>query len=99
MTRNDIIQRIAENMPKLSEKDIAYILNLTLETMADAMLRGETIELRNFGVFDCVERKPRTGHNFHTQEGKVHIPAARASRFRLGRLLKEKLNTTRPLES
>lgn len=91
MTRNDIIRKIAEQMPLLRERDIADMLHFTLEAMADAMVRGETIELRNFGVFECVERKARIGRDFQNPGKGVPIPAVRSVRFRLGKTLKERM--------
>lgn len=50
-------------------------------TIADALKRGETIELKGFGSFSVTETAPRAGRNPRTGES-IRIPAGRKVRFR-----------------
>jgi DNA-binding protein HU-beta len=52
-----------------------------IDTIADALKRGERVELKGFGSFSVVDTKARTGRNPRT--GKpVAIPAGRRVRFK-----------------
>ena len=52
-----------------------------IDTIAAALKRGETVQLKGFGTFSVAETKPRTGRNPRT--GKlIAIPARRRVRFK-----------------
>jgi DNA-binding protein HU-beta len=52
-----------------------------IDTIAAALKRGETVQLKGFGSFSVIETKPRTGRNPRT--GKpIEIPARRRVRFK-----------------
>jgi nucleoid DNA-binding protein len=52
-----------------------------IDTIAAALQRGESVQLKGFGTFAVVETKPRTGRNPRT--GKpIEIPARRRVRFK-----------------
>lgn len=63
MTKNDLIKQLQEELKTYSLKDVAYVVNIIFDSMADAIKRGERIELRGFGSFEVRERKPRMGRN------------------------------------
>jgi len=51
--------------------------------MADAIARGERIEIRGFGSFDLHHRAPRVARNPRTGEA-VNSPAKKAVHFKPG---------------
>ena len=50
-------------------------------TLADALRRGETVQLKGFGAFSVIETAPRGGRNPRTGES-IAIPARRRVRFK-----------------
>ena len=61
------------------------------QTIADALQRGDKIELRGFGSFRVRRRASRTGRNPKTGQGVV-VPAKRVPYFKPGKELRELLN-------
>jgi DNA-binding protein HU-beta len=56
------------------------------ESMKQALMRGERIELRGFGVFNVKPRKTGIGRNPRTG-AEVSIPPGKAVRFKPGKEL------------
>ena len=49
------------------------------------------MEFRDFGIFEVREQAARTAQNPKTLE-KIKVPAKRAVKFKMGRIMKEKVN-------
>jgi len=58
-----------------------------VQTMREILARGERIMISDFGVFEVVERKPRSGRDPRTGE-RIRIPARREVVFRPAPALK-----------
>jgi len=56
--------------------------------MIESLSKGETLELRNFGVFKVKERKARTGRNPRTGE-TVSVPPKKVVTFKPGLVMKQ----------
>lgn len=91
MTKRDLVVRIA-NETGLVQGDVALVVQKTLDSLADELAAGGTIELRNFGVFEVKLRKSRTGRNPHKPEISVPIPERHVVKFRAGKDLKARVS-------
>lgn len=90
MTKRDLVVRIASETG-LIQADVAAIVQKTLDYISDELAAGNTIELRNFGVFEVKQRKGRTGRNPHKPEMTVAIPDRKVVKFRAGKELKARV--------
>ena len=90
MIKADLINKIAREM-NLSRQEAELGVNLFFETIKDAILRGEEIELRGFGSFRFRERGPRLGRNPRTGES-VKVPPKKVLYFKPSKLLKNLIN-------
>lgn len=90
MNKKDLIANVAE-MNDMSKSDVEEVLNATLETMQDALVEGEPIDLYGFGKFTSVERKARKGRNPQTGES-LDIAAKNAVTFKPAKALKDAVN-------
>jgi len=63
MTKKELIDKIHQALNIYAHKDIAYAVGIVFESMAEALKRGEKIEIRGFGSFTVRERKSQTGRN------------------------------------
>ncbi len=90
MTKAELIAEVAK-AADLPKKDSEIIVSTVLQSIIDALHRGEKIELRGFGSFRLRNRRARTGRNPKTGE-KVQVPAKRIPYFKPGRELKELIN-------
>lgn len=89
MTKKDIILRIADDTG-LKQTDVKKVVQKTFDYMIEALVRGEKIELRNFGVFKIKERKSRTGRNPRTGE-VVPVPPRKVVVFKPGLEMKKQI--------
>ncbi len=91
MTKSELIQRIAELNPHLYHRDVERIVSTIFDEIADALARGDRVELRGFGAFSVKQRGARVGRNPRTgaavQVAEKFIPF-----FKTGKQLRERLN-------
>jgi nucleoid DNA-binding protein len=89
MTKKDIILKVADETG-LKQTDVKIVVQKTFDFMVEALVRGEKIELRNFGVFKIKERKSRTGRNPRTGE-VVPVPPRKVVIFKPGLEMKKQV--------
>ena len=86
MIKLDIVNRVSQ-MSGLNKFKADVAVDSLLKAMKDALLRGERIELRGFGVFVVKNRKTGPGRNPRTGE-VVAIKPGKTIRFKPGLDLK-----------
>ena len=91
MIKSELIQKIAQDYPHLFHRDVERIVNTVFEELAEALARGDRVELRGFGAFSVKNRPARTGRNPRTGEA-VHVPEKFVPFFKTGKDLRERLN-------
>ncbi len=96
MTKRDLVVRIAEETG-LIQQDVYTVIQKMLDYIVEGLAKGETIEFRNFGVFEVRTRKQRIGRNPNRPEQVVTIPERKVVKFKPGKIMKE-LITDRPME-
>lgn len=91
-TRHDFAQELSHKLNIPVSRAYEQV-DACLTAMGEALCKGQRIELRNFGVFEVVLRKPKIGRNPQKpQAGQYLIPERRAVRFRMGKVLSDQLN-------
>jgi integration host factor subunit beta len=88
-TRSDIIAKLAERYPQLSQTDTKLVVATLLDAMTTALSSGERIELRGFGSFSVGYRKARQGRNPATGE-PVQVPGKNVIRWKMGKEMRER---------
>ena len=86
MIKPDIVNRVSEKTG-LNKAKADLAVDSLLKAMKEALLRGERIELRGFGVFEVKNRKTGPGRNPRTGE-VVAIQPGKTIRFKPGLELK-----------
>jgi integration host factor subunit beta len=89
ISKKELMSRIAEKtgQTKVVTKDI---IQMFLDAITEELGQGNRLELREFGVFEVKERAAWKAHNPRTLE-VVHVPAKRVVKFKVGRLMKERV--------
>ena len=89
VTKKELVSRIADRtgQTKVIAKDI---IQMFLDEIITELGRGNRLEFREFGVFEIKERAARKAQNPRTLE-KVEVPAKRVVKFKVGRLMKERV--------
>lgn len=90
MNKAELIDAVAEQAG-VTKKDAASMLDATLDSIAAALVAGDSVRLTGFGTFEIKARAARTGRNPRTKEA-VQIPASKAPVFKPGKTLKETVN-------
>jgi len=91
MTKSELIARLAERNPHLYQRDVERIVTTIFDEIAEALSRGDRVELRGFGAFSVKQREARTGRNPRTGEA-VDVAEKRVPYFKTGKQLRELLN-------
>lgn len=89
MTKKDIVIKVSSDT-NLTQIDVKKIVQRTLDVVVESLERGETVELRNFGVFKVKNRRGRVGRNPRTGE-EVSVPEKKVVVFKPGLILKGKV--------
>ena len=93
MTKSELIDAMAEKNA-LTKARAELVVNCIFDSMAEALLKGEGIEIRGFGSFTVRPYKPYSGRNPRTG-APVEVPPKRLPFFRVGKELKELVNASR----
>lgn len=89
LTKADLSNHLTENL-ELAKKDADSLVNSFLESIANALHRGEGVELRGFGSFRLRDRKARQGRNPRSGQS-IQVPPKRVVYFKLGKKLRSQL--------
>ena len=90
MNRSELVDNVADKA-QLPRKQAELVVNTIFDSLFDAMLHDERIEIRGFGSFTNREygaytgRNPKTGHS-------VEVPSKRLPFFKVGKDLRERVN-------
>ena len=94
VTKRDLATRVRLSLKpdfKLQQAHVAEVITRTLDVIRDALVNGDTVELRNFGVFKIEIRKERIGRNPKNPSVDIQIPARKVVKFRSGKEMKNQL--------
>ncbi len=88
-TKKELVNRISDQTghTKVVVKDI---LQAFLDEIIRELSLGNRLEFREFGVFEVKERRARRAQNPRTLE-KVEVPAKRVVKFKVGRLMRQRV--------
>lgn len=95
VTKKELIDKIAD---KTQAKRILVkqVIQSFLDEIVDQLCNENRLEFRDFGVFETRIRVARTARNPRTTK-TVEVPARRTVKFKMGRLMKNKI-TAKPVE-
>ena len=90
MNKSELITSMAEKS-QLTKKDTEIALKSFVESIEEALEKGEKVQLVGFGTFETRERAARDGRNPRTKE-VIKIAASTVPVFKAGKEFKEKVN-------
>jgi integration host factor subunit beta len=89
ITKKELIDRIADGTEQ-RRVQVKKIVQQFLDEIIAELGKGNRLEFRDFGVFETKLRKARRAQNPKTLE-PVEVPEKRTVKFKVGRLMKQKL--------
>ena len=84
LTKRNLVTRISGETG-LTQQQVFDVVQKTLDYIAEALSKGDKVELRNFGVFEVKVRKARVGRNPNSPATDVPIPARAMVKFKAGK--------------
>jgi len=98
ITKKDLAQSVAADMGCSRNQALAMI-NRLFVGMRDALMEGERIEIRGFGVLTTRDMKPKPrARNPRTGE-VISVPTRKRAHFKPGKELKNALKEQKPSET
>ncbi len=86
MIKLDIARKVAESL-KIKDTEALEIVNTIIQALKESIVEHQRVEIRDFGVFQIKERKPKIGRNPKTQK-EYPIPPRRVVTFKPGKEIK-----------
>lgn len=80
MNKTDLVNEVAAKA-NLSKTDAKAALDAVLESIAEALVNDDKVQLIGFGTFAMQDKPARTGINPATKE-KIEIPARKVVKFK-----------------
>ncbi|MCZ6718330.1 MAG: integration host factor subunit beta [Gammaproteobacteria bacterium] len=91
MVKRELVEKVVRRYPQFSKKEAEMVVNEVFGCMAEALAKGERVELRGFGVFEVRQREARNGRNPRTGAA-IAIAAKRVPFFKVGNELRKRVN-------
>ena len=90
MNKTELVAAVAEKVG-LTKKDAERVINATVETVTETLVKGEKVQLSGFGNFEVKAREARVGRNPRTKE-TIQIPATKLPVFKASKALKDSVS-------
>jgi integration host factor subunit alpha len=90
-TRADLLNAVYASCPMLSRAEAKEIFEMALEEISAALVRGEAVKLRSFGLFSVRNKRERLGRNPRTGV-EVPIKPRRVLTFKPSPVLSASVN-------
>jgi nucleoid DNA-binding protein len=90
ISKKDLVDRIAEKTGT-THVTVKTVVQQFLDEITIELAKNNRLEFRDFGVFEPQKRRARIAQNPKTLE-QVQVPAKRTVKFKMGRLMRERLN-------
>ena len=89
MNKADLVNEVVKVVSNKTEAQAA--VDCVLESISQALKKGDAVTLLGFGTFKVVKRKARTGRNPQTG-AEIQISASNAPKFVPGKAFKDAVN-------
>ena len=87
MNKTELIAAVAAKTG-LTKKDAEKVVNATIESITESLVKGDKVNVAGFGIFEVKAREARVGRNPRTKE-TIQIPATKLPAFKASKTLKD----------
>ncbi len=94
LTKSDLTDRVYERHGGLTKSEAADVVGKIFDTVKSNLLHGRQVKIQNFGVFEVIPRRGRTGVN-PANGRKIFIPPHKGLSFRPSPKLKKAVDRRR----
>jgi DNA-binding protein HU-beta len=89
MNKTELIAAVADKTG-MTKKDTECAISATLDTITEALAKGDKVQVAGFGIFEVKHREARTGRNPRTGE-TMEIAATNIPSFKAYNALKDQV--------
>ena len=90
MNKTELIAAVAAKT-SLTKKDAERVINATVESITESLVKGDKVNVSGFGIFEVKVRGERVGRNPRTKE-TITIPATKLPGFKASKTLKDAIS-------
>jgi integration host factor subunit beta len=90
MTKSDLVEKLTSKT-NLTKKKVEGVVNCVFDTMFEALVNSDRIEIRGFGSWYVKEYKAYVGRNPKTGTS-VDVPEKKLPFFKVGKELKKRID-------
>lgn len=90
MNKSEMVEAMSQEL-NLPQREASSIITTILDSMTNALAKGDNIEIRGFGSFSVKEYGTYYGRNPKTGE-KIKVKPKKLPFFKVGKELKEMVN-------
>jgi len=87
LNKEELVNKVSEKT-LVGKKESEKAVTAVMESISEALAKGDKVQLVGFGTFEVRSRKEREGRNPKTGE-KITIKATKVPAFKAGKALKE----------
>jgi DNA-binding protein HU-beta len=87
MNKADLVTRISREAG-ITRRQAEKVLNTLIESVREALSKGDSVTLVGFGTFGVMSRAARKGRNPQTGR-EIFIPISKTPKFKAGKLLRQ----------
>lgn len=92
MTKSELVEQLSTTNSGLNKKEAELIVNTIFDSIGDALVDGDRVEIRGFGSFSIRERDAREARNPKSGE-VVKIPSKKTPFFKTGKELRARVDS------
>ncbi len=92
MTKSELVEQLSTTNSELNKKEAELIVNTIFDSIGDALVGGDRVEIRGFGSFSIREREAREARNPKSGE-VVKIPSKKTPFFKTGKELRARVDS------
>jgi DNA-binding protein HU-beta len=87
INKAELVEKIHEHLGG-TKVQAERVMDLVIDTLTDALKRGDDVSIAGLGIFTTATRKARTARNPRTGE-TIQVPSMRVPKFRPAKSLKD----------
>ena len=91
IVKSDLLKQFRDNYPSFQKKDLNKIVDIFFNEIVQTLKKGDSVEIRSFGMFSIRNYKSRIGRNPKTGE-KISVPSRKSIHFKMSKEMFKNLN-------
>ena len=92
MVKSDIIKKLKQKYPNLSNSQISSVLDVFFNTIAQSLMNNKSVEIRNFGRYSVKTIKAKHNARNPKTGSIIYVPERKKIAFKMSKHLKEEIN-------